>query len=972
MNILGQDLVSWSKTGLIAYGDSKSTEGNLYITFLEVVNGTNYRFHPPQGYVIHPQLHDTPQVFSAGSTTSAQPSNGTHSGNAMGSTPNYISSGGSDKHPHRFFYNISSIHWNNWFSLPGDMLAVCDEIGNMTMLISGQSPEGPSTIDKLTMLFQDNVYKIFNHVMPLRPASSIIEKLERKRTKKEYHTAILDFQWFSSSKPIIASQFCVFDSDANMYRNKAQQLPPFGVFHPPFMKYACVAVRKNGQIDFWYQFSNSKDHKKITSQLFDSQNTNVVEHEWLQFAKITPISEEQCMLISTYSRLSKRLCFFKLQMNWNVNTTNQKILNDPSLKITHILESPLDSIDDEGHVLELTHFHVLSKSPLEKIPVCDILLIYNICETDKSLLKRFRLVLTRISPVLINVLKSTSTSEEISNDIQLSKRFNLHNLGNMVLFSKVVSVTSEMLDGFATFYFQDGSIQSYNQNDRKFESERLQSQIKEGKSRGIITSILSAGFHYPKLPSSCAIEWMRVSPAMSGVIFKLEKEDTPIFYCIQGEEFSDSSKDLVIATAFAFGFVASIHRQLSSEDLSIACKTHVMKIAKHDEERAMDFVTSLMACIYTFFNVSPDARKEIMDKMISSRPIQKTMLLQLELGSCFKPNNIYDMARVVMSLRNVLFAFNGVARNLHFAIEQLSNSAIQQPNGKSFQTSFSKQDLVHSLIPLAKWFVKFVTFLVQEVILLINNPQEKQNTLVLGVFGARMPRTLILSILNEIKKVTHMVTKFPETTYPVLNESSNFLKMVLGESPVNFEKFETFLVDVNNKFTAFNEQQPSSTREPSLLVRAQIPPDVSKIGDFLLAYSNNAVISHIKATTVYFSDTSGLRISINEFFQPQIYKLLKPLEEGLVVDTKDLPEHFRTSKSFCKMDFDAISYDRLTQDEITSGKLKRCCRCGYVTRAGYVISYNKTIVPTSIQTKRWPTMHSRICICSGFLYELQI
>lgn len=970
MNILGQDLVSWSKTGLIAYGDSRSSEGNFCITFLEVVNGTNYRFHPPKRYIIHPQLHESQQVTTSGGTSSTQTGNGTHVANGVANTPTYTSTGSTEKQPHHFFYNISSVHWNNWFSLPGDMLAVCDEIGNMTMLISGQSPEGPSTIDKLTMLFQDNVYKIFNHVMPLRPACSLPEKLERKQTKKEYHTAILDFQWFSSSKPIISSQFCVFDSDSNMYRNKAQQIPPFSVFHPPFMKYACVAVRKNGQIDFWYQFSNSKDHKKITSQLFDSQNTRLIENDWLQFAKVTPISDDQCMLISTYSKLSRRLCFFKLHMNWNVNTANPKILNDPSLKITHQFETTLDLVDDEGHVLELAHFHVLSKSSLDKSSPCEILLIYHIYETNGTLVKRFKLVQTKISPVLANVLGSKSSSSSDDMGIRLSKRYNLQNAGNFTLENKLVLVTSEMLDGFATFYFQDGTIQSYNQNDWKLENHRLQNHNKEGKKRGIITSILSAGFRYPKLPPSCAVEWMRVSPAMCGIIYKLEKEDTPKFRCIYEEDFSDSSKDMINSTAFAFGFVASIHRQLSSEDLSIACKTHVMRIAQEDELRAKEFITSLMSCIYTFFNVAPDARKEIMDKMISSRPIQKTMLLQLELGSCFHSNNIYEMARVVMSLRNVLFAFNGVARNLHFAIEQLSNSAIQQPNGKSFQTSFSKQDLVHSLIPLAKWFVKFVTFLVQEVILLINNPEEKQSTLVLGVFGARMPRTLILSILNEIKKVTHMVTKFPETTYPVLNESSNFLKMVLGESPVNFEKFETFLVDVNNKFTAFNEQQPSPTREPSLLVKAQIPPDVSKIGDFLLAYSNNAVISHVKATSVYFSDTSGLRISNYEFFQPDIFKLLKPLDEGLVIGTDDLPEKYRMSRSFSKIDFDAISYDRLNPAELKSGKLKRCCRCGYVTRAGYVISKDKTIVPTSIQTKRWPTMHARICICSGFLYEL--
>lgn len=965
MFLPGQQLVSWSKTGLIAYGDSKSPDGNFCLTFLETVNGTNWRFHPPKRYIIHPQLHEVPA--KTGGNAASQAGNNL---NGSGSTPNFTS-GTNEKNAHQFFYNISSVHWNNWFSLPGDMLAVCDEIGNMTMLISGQSPEGPSTIDKLTMLFQDNVYKIYNHVMPLNTVSdtSLKGKLERKRTKKDYHTTILDFHWLSSSKPVILSQFCAFDSSANVYRNKAQQIPPFSVFHPPFMKYACVAVRKNGQIDFWYQFSNSKDHKKITSQLMTFQDERIKELDWLQFAKITPLNDDQSMLISTYSKLSRRLTFFKLHMSWNVNTANPTLLNDPSLKLSHVFDTTIDTVDEEGHVLELTHLHVLSKSPLEKNPSPEVLLVFDVSGSNQSLVRRFRLARMILNNSFISILKTNANTD--AKQPIVSKRYNLHYVDKILLDKKIVSVTSEMLDGFVTFYGEDGSVASYNPSDWKLESERLQNQNSEGKFRDIITSTLSAGFTYAKVPPACALEWMQVSPALSGVIFKLEKRDTPNFYPISGALVKDLSKDPVHAAAFAFGFVASIHRQLSSEDLTIACKLHVMRIAEIDVKRAKEFVTTLMSCVYSFFNVSPDAKKEIMDKMISSRPIQKTMLLQLELGSCFTQSNIYEMARVVMSLRNVLFAFSGVARNLHFAIEQLSNSAIQHPSGTSFQTSFSKQDLVHSLIPISKWFVKFVTFLIQEVIMLINNPQGQTNTLVLGVFGARMPRTLILSILNEIKKVTQLVTKFPETTYPVLNESSNFLKMVLGESPVNFEKFETFLVDVNNKFTAFNEQQPSNSREPSLLVKAEIPPNVSKIGDFLLAYSNNAVISHVKANSVYFADTSGLRISNDEFFDSRIFKLLQPLAQGLVIDNEVLPEDCRSSKSFCRVDYDAISYDNLSPEELQDGKLKRCCRCGCVTRAGYVILNNKTIVPTSIQTKRWPTIYARICICSGFLYELE-
>ena len=190
--------------------------------------------------------------------------------------------------------------------------------------------------------------------------------------------------------------------------------------------------------------------------------------------------------------------------------------------------------------------------------------------------------------------------------------------------------------------------------------------------------------------------------------------------------------------------------------------------------------------------------------------------------------------------------------------------------------------------------------------------RDRDYTLVHGIFGAKMSRTLILSILNEIKKVTQIVAKFPENSYPILNESSTFLKLVLSESPVDFEKFETFLVDVNNKFIALSEQQPSQEREFSLLVKAEIPPEFSKVGDFLLQYANNAVISHANAAAVYFADTSGLKISNTEFFNPEIFHLLQPLEKGLIIDTDQLPKNCRTSRSFSKLLYDDVTCDKLS------------------------------------------------------------
>lgn len=1003
--------VSWSKNGIIAYADSESSEGNLCISFLETINGVNWRFHPPQRYMIHPQLHETSiktnahesnsTVLSTASknndTNSVHTTNSNNTNNAGNSqsvnnksTPtttastnivnNYVNLNGKPStgtaNSSKFFYNISSVHWNNWFSLPGDMLAVCDEIGNMTMLIAGQSPEGATTFERLTMLFQDNIYKLYNHIMPLTPITDMSKHIEKKKTKKEYHTTILDFHWISSSKSVIISQFCALDTTTNIYRNKAQQIPPYGVFHPPSMKYACAAIRRNGQIDFWYQFSNSKDHKKITLQLSmsNSQQRNK-ELDWLQFANITPIDDGHCMLITTYSKLKEKLCFYKLYVSWNGSANRP--LSDPNLRIQNILNVSLDRIDAKGNIITLSNLHVVTKTVSEKDHYPEIILVFDINGTKKSLIKRMRLINTYLAMDYISILNPNLPNENTNRLPVKTKRYNVRYYNDMVVDDKIINVSSEMLDSFISFYSETGNIASYNLNDWELETERMKHQVKQGKYTNIITSVLSAGFHYPKVPASFSLDWICVSPTISGVIYKLRKESTPQFHCVIKDDISNAENDSIDATAMAFTFVGSTHRQLSAEDLSIVCKNHITKLEQIKEERAINFIMTLMTSLYPFFNVSLNAPKEIMEKMITSRPIQKIMLFQLELGSRFRYNeNIASMARIILYLKNVLFSFSGVARNLQFAIEQMNSAQAEGNQSKLFQTAFSKQDLIHSLIPVAKWFVKFITYLMQEVLVLVNNPPTEKGTLVLGVLGAKMSRQLLLSILTEIKRIAQVITKFPESTYPVLNESSNYLKMVLGESPINFEKFETFLININNKFTATNEGQNTNeiqsilNREHSLLIKAEVSPDDKKVAEFLVTYANNTLVSHLNAANVYFADTSGLRTSQEEYFVEDLRHLLQPIENGLVINSKAFNKKYNTSKLFSQLMYDGVTYDRLSEIELNDGKLKRCSRCGCVTRAGYVIAQDKTIISTSIQTKRWPTMYTRMCICSGLLYEL--
>ncbi|SSD61559.1 uncharacterized protein SCODWIG_03320 [Saccharomycodes ludwigii] len=421
------------------------------------------------------------------------------------------------------------------------------------------------------------------------------------------------------------------------------------------------------------------------------------------------------------------------------------------------------------------------------------------------------------------------------------------------------------------------------------------------------------------------------------------------------------------------------------EDISIAIKQFLVKTC-NDTLPKDDIILKIIKACYKLFGFHPDAPREMLEKIIVTKPMQKLVLLQLELGSSFQGNsNVYSMARCCISLRDVLFAFSTVCRNVQMMIQHSATMNGQNTSAaKLFQFSFSKQDLIFSLIPIAKWFVKFINFLLQQSIILVNNPKDKQDNLVLGVLGAKVTRILILSILNEIRKINQLITKFPETGLPALNDSSIILRKVLDESPIDFEKFESHLTDIGNEISSLSTNignndasalKANLEREPYMIVKGDIPAEFdSNIKQFLLGYFRNSILSNLNISKIYFNDTGGLKLYAEEYYKSKYFHLLQPLDKGLLFFDND--EKCRSSQEFTCLEIDDVTKEPLDNaknnsntGEITK-KYKRCVRCGSVTLAGYIIPSDKTVVDTKISTRRWCSVFSRLCICSGMLHEM--
>ncbi|CEP62615.1 Sin4p LALA0_S05e09582g [Lachancea lanzarotensis] len=930
---INRGLVSWSKTGVIAYVDNESDHSNLCITLLETINGTNWRLRPCKKYTIHPEMMQTPNTANG---TSAAISG---------------SSGGAQK----TFNYLNSIHWNNTHNLPGDQLALFDDVGNLTVASAGQTLEGVSTLDNLVILFQDNGYKIHSQIVPLQESSSD-KKITRSPIKRETHSTIVEFYWIGTHTPIFTLAGVRKDPTTSCYKSQVEQFQPLGITHPTSVKCACLGLRRGGQLDFWYQFSNSKDYKKISLHLSSIQESRNKQVDWIHCGKFAQMDEPQAMLIGTFSKLSGTLVFYKLTVDWNVPSQNS--VPDPKLQLQHLLEFRPQFVSERQELIELKCFELLS-APNDKSYGIELLLNYEVTGASRSIIKRYKIRKFTPSPELCAVFGVVNNEEQ---PLPLCD-YTFEEQSSYEFDSSTCAIELNATEDLVTFRFKNGRSTIYNRTTWTSDQDLAKVQ-----NRDSISSPFSTGIRMPKTPPTGAFEWSQASPSYGLLISKVVGQESLHFDPVEAPVTDNAEDDVSVALGFAYAFVCSGHRQSSGEDLSIAIKTHLLKLGQVSEDRAEKFLKNLILIVYQLFGLTPDASKEFKDKLTMSRPVQKAMLLQTELACSFNHNSIYNMSRTALSLRNILFAFNGVSRNIQVLIHHSATMNFQQPNGKLYQFAFSKQDLIYSLIPSAKWFVKLVTFLTQQLIVLINSPNDKENTLVLGILGSKMTRQLLLSVLGEIKKVIHLITKFPETSFPVLNESSIYLRKILGDSPVNFEKFETFLADVNTKFSLLEESRSakSTTRDTYLIIDGDIPPEVSQLKDFLLSYSNTAVLSHIKPAEVYFSDTRGLRILSSEMFQPRFLKLLQPLEDGLVVRS-DVFSNDVPSSSLGVFETDDISREPL---EFGKYKVKRCCRCGAVTRAGYPVTSENTIFSTSVTTKRWTSLYTKSCICSGLLYEL--
>lgn len=303
------DTISWSRNGFIAYSiPSLISKHNLYLTYLENVNGKSWQLAKPQRFSIKPSLE----------------------GNSLP--------------------ELSMVTWSN---LSTD-LAVTDIYGNFYILLAGVGLiSGNSDSNKNTPAPSNGASSIngtsangsnsspsyeltsYNHLEMIY--RDIINNQLNQRPNKS--AQFIAFKWLPIEKAQILNKAAKLvklsngnkadgeNSENSHYTNSfaysygVYQYQPSNLCHPISTKQACIALRSNGELILYYQGEHKVEYHRISKNINENFNYNLnIEHAAFGFP------EGRKIILVAYDSLSGKIRTYSIEINWGflVDSANKQ------------------------------------------------------------------------------------------------------------------------------------------------------------------------------------------------------------------------------------------------------------------------------------------------------------------------------------------------------------------------------------------------------------------------------------------------------------------------------------------------------------------------------------------------------------------------------------------------------------------------------------------------------------------------
>ncbi|RKP32684.1 hypothetical protein METBISCDRAFT_11921 [Metschnikowia bicuspidata] len=937
--------ISWSKTGIICYSLAGDTGPNLNITFLENIDGKNWQLAPAQTLTIRP--------------VDTQPAQ-----------------------------KVVFVQWSN---ISTD-LAVFDELGNFYILLAGVGLLQNRGVEKLTptpkpieepetppfeLTSYNHTEMIYRDVQPLG-------------TKEPSQGSCIAFKWLPVEKPHLVNKLAKWSAESNAYVYGIEQYKPLLLAHPVLTKQACLAVRRSGIINLYYQGEHKVEYHKLTIDLGTRGSSAP-----LQLAKaLIGFTADKKIVITAYDTALGLILTYSVLLDWGflVNSALRQS-KDPhyhtpkeeqtaptiSAELVHQMrpvamnvdmERALDATPQEAdtppvETASLVLIDILSPYHAQTEHV-EVLITYEHFSAAKPVVsfttQRFWCIdLTQNLAGCFSAVCSSSAAPT-------SPLYTLQLQDKMTVPGRLREIHLALSESMVLFELKSGDFLPISRATWAFcgettlvKSEPLepaqQPQSVTMPAVTTIASLLDCGFRFPQLLCARRSFACSVSPNMTCVAYLEPANDALSLVTL--DRGPGSSLDTV-CVALAHTHAHACYSNACSDDLMLVIKAEHDRIAGSAQQQQFLDKLNVEAHGAIHFHLSSFG-KESVHKLLSNPPLQKLLLLQLVLSDLSGNRKTREIAWVVLNLRFTSF---GIMFTLSSIYRQLSK---KNPAYDTLEDSAHRAEYVYLLIGNVKWLVDFVIYLNQELtqlLLLKQNPGDSlvtmHNSIALPVLLSKIPRLFLMYALSSIGKTHEILKKLHKNLsernklFTLMKDAIDRLFSVCTSPPWKMAAFEAFLRECESHILKelapkLAERELMIKLEQDLFCRGEIPAEYALLAELILDRHALSIGRDSRLSDLFLYDTSWIAIG------PATPYSAEPMN----VDSTTARKTHGTVIRHAYSKLEAV--DALRKILITCpSQVRKCVRCRSVSLVAYPQVFDTVHV-----VALWTMVFQRTCLCGS-------
>ncbi len=797
-------LISWSRQGHIAYSPGKNNfDANLYITFLECVNGRSWQLAPPTPFRIESSYVNTKSI----------PDSNTENNKSSKALPKLE------------LVSFSNTGWD---------LFTADENGNVSILVTGirrlsldkeqseflsgnsntESKKSNSALPTLPPIQYSrtsfNTAEIFYSDATSSPPPDISTPKKRKLNQ------VVTMKWLNIQKSVIATapalktkqnssspipNGCAAklgaasqDAAGYCYTYSASQYKPYGAMHPLMTKQACIGVRRNGQLCLWHQEDHGIEYKKVCSMLdLDGPDDEVLD------ASIA-FSRNGHIVVAIHTISSNSLKFYDIEIDWGylIEAANH-LAKVPSYRVPDNERIPPKLV-----VGKIFKYNLGDLSANNQRLVCIDLISPNF-----HLSTEFEVLLTfekerrfGSDPIQTSVLRYQL--KEISDDasihqafkdlkgstLKTSERQNSGSHYTMIYKQRftfnesILSIEPMNQDMLLCLVFCNGMVRIIDRNSFEVTTNKY-AEFPNSEDPCLpltLTSLLDAGFEFPQI--NFQTEYCCVSPNLCAYVALPFGGSRLYIRCAESRVSEGFRKEkrkgflLGTAAAIALCHTNACYMGFFTDDLIVTIKTELINVAKVvSEGYSYRLLVAILQEAQRAINLNIDISTEQTDKMTQNQPLQRILTLQLSLGTGlnWKRNR---SAKVALSILNMRFVASSVMYAIHTIYSNMQRfSRKGMTTLDTYANSKVREDSIIYIVGAIRWCLDYVALLSKELLELNaafkrNNKQEIEKLItrlfVVPLVLGKVPRSFLIFSIANIRRLFSFVQKFVEKHYSSL------------------------------------------------------------------------------------------------------------------------------------------------------------------------------------------------------------